>query len=308
MQLLPQQIGDVDPIIRWGIETRLQLIEEVALGPQTFGIGAPGKEEAMRVLSRSLGRDWKADAEAFDDCMRTEMGEWWRYFREPELLTALYRRAARRRAECGSPDGRRRPSHSEGLLVARALLVDLPNVGRLDSAWEHAAVSTVLAAILLPPLGVTSPGELRKYIEHSETTRVYFDAIGLMCEEIHKRQRALPRPLFRWQQQATGGHRRRPPQMPVAPHRPVNPAKLLHDVQIQFIIEILRRVGVRPNARDVSGCRIVSEALECEELSEETVRRIWKERIWRRPFQHEIRKYSKAIAERTGPAQYHTEP
>ena len=33
MQLLPQQIGDVDPIIRWGIETRLQLIEEVALGP-----------------------------------------------------------------------------------------------------------------------------------------------------------------------------------------------------------------------------------------------------------------------------------
>ena len=89
MQLLPQQIGDVDPIIRWGIETRLQLIEEVALGPQTFGIGAPGKEEAMRVLSRSLGRDWKADAEAFDDCMRTEMGEWWRYFREPELLTAL---------------------------------------------------------------------------------------------------------------------------------------------------------------------------------------------------------------------------
>ena len=45
MGLLPQGVADVDPILRWFIELRLQLIEEAACGPQDSGTGAPGMEE-----------------------------------------------------------------------------------------------------------------------------------------------------------------------------------------------------------------------------------------------------------------------
>ena len=68
------------------------------------------------------------------------------------------------------------------------------------------------------------------------------------------------------------------------------------------------RVGVPPRGSPVSGCRIVSKALE---LSDHTVERIWKERIWRRSFGLVMQKHSRAIATRTGLSQFHllrTEP
>ena len=65
-----------------------------------------------------------------------------------------------------------------------------------------------------------------------------------------------------------------------------------------------------PQGRRVSGCRIVAEVLEHSEdnegLSEETVVRIWKARIWEQPFQRVMQKHSKAIAERTGLSELHT--
>ena len=133
------------------MEMRLRYIEEVACGSQVSGTGALGKEEATKGILRSLGGDWKADAEAIVECHRAEVMEWWQDFPERQLLTDLYRRASRRRAGCGSPDSRRRPSHEEGLRVARALLADIADTGRLDSEWEFAAVSKMMAALLLPP-------------------------------------------------------------------------------------------------------------------------------------------------------------
>ena len=58
------------------------------------------------------------------------------------------------------------------------------------------------------------------------------------------------------------------------PSPPSITAFLVRDIHIQFAIEVLRRVGVKPRGSNVSGCRMVSEALG---LGEDTVRRIWKE-------------------------------
>ena len=104
--------------------------------------------------------------------------------------------------------------------------------------------------------------------------------------------------LAKWRPQAARGRRMRPARMPVQPHRPVNAAYALRDIQIQFTIAVLQKVGAPPGGNPVSGCRIASEALG---IPEETIRRIWKERIWARPFWSVMSKYSKAIAERNLP-------
>ena len=72
---------------------------------------------------------------------------------------------------------------------------------------------------------------------------------------------------------------------------------LVRDVQVQFTIEVLRRVGVSPRGTLVSGCRILAEALE---LSEDTVMLIWKERGSAKPFDLVLRRHLDAISRRTG--------
>ena len=302
VQFLPTVVDDLDPVFRLPIAMRLLLIDEAVCGPQASGTGAPGGEETMEGLLRSLGRDRKVDEKAFVDYMRAEVRDWLQSFPERQLLTALYRRAALRRARRGSPDGRRRPSHQEGLRIAEALLADVPDRGQFDSEWESAAVSSVLAALWLPPIGVRSPDELREYIERSEACRVYFDALKRTFEELDKGNQAVSRELARWQARAAARRRRRPAGMPRPASRPVDLATLLRDLQVQFTILIMLRVGVPPRGKTVSGCRIVSKALE---LSEDTVERIWKERIWRRSFGLVMQKHSRAIATRTGLSQFH---
>ena len=297
VQFLPKEVAHLDSIFRQSIAIRLQLIDEVACGSQASGTGAPGRAWTMEGLLWSLGRDWKVEEESIVDYMRSEVRKWWHDFSERQLLTDLYCRTARRREGSGSPDSRRCPSHQEGLRVARAMLADVPDTSRFDSEWESAAVSEVLAALLLPPIGVRSPDALRKYIERSKASRVYFDALNRICEELNNRGEGTSRQLARWRAQVAGGHRRPPAKGPMPPNRPVSPATLLRDLQIQFTILVLYRIGVSPRGSSVSGCRIVSEALG---LSEETVKRTWKERIWRRSFGLVMKKHSKAIATRTG--------
>ena len=79
----------------------------------------------------------------------------------------------------------------------------------------------------------------------------------------------------------------------------------MRDVQIEVTIGLLERVGIRPYGTDVSGCRIVAEALE-PEFSEGHVKRIWEGRIWKEgAFEDVMCKHSKAIAKRTGLARSH---
>ena len=283
MRLLPEGISDLDPNIRWIVEERLRLIKEVVCGLQTSGAGAPGMEEAK--------------AAAIADDMRAAVWKWWRDYPERHLLTELYQRTAQRREGRGSPDSRRPPSHPEGVRVARGLLVDIPDTGQLDAEPESAAASEFLADQWVSLSGKRRPAALQEYIEQSVSNRVYFDALVRIGEKLHDQGESIPRPLARWLAKAAGGLRRRPDMKPVSSHRPVDPAFLVRDIHIQFAIEVLRRVGVKPNGSSVSGCRMVSEALG---LSEDTVRRIWKECPWRTSFVPAMQKYSKAIAERTG--------
>ena len=295
MKALPRIVADVEPVHRLHMEIRLQLIEEFAQGSQEAGTGAPGRGGAIWGLIESLGRDWKTDVDAIAECHRGEVREWWQEFPERELLTALYRRAFRRRAGCGSPDSRRPPSHREGVRLATALLVGIPDTSRLDSEQDSVAVSNVLAALLSPPLGVRSRAGLRQYIRRSKSSRVHFDALERICEELNSRGDGIPPQLFRWRQGVLSGHRRRPRRKRVQSHRPINPDTLQRDVHIRFTLEVMQRVGVPPMGRTVSGCRIVSEVLR---LSEGTVRRIWMER--KKPLPFVMRKHSKAVAARVG--------
>ena len=191
--------------------------------------------------------------------MRAELTEWWRIFPEQQLLKDLYGRAARRSEKRGSRDSRRRPDPEEGLRVAKAMLADIPDVGRLDREWESAAVSAVLAAP--PPSGVFSPGMLPEYIKRSEESRVYFDAVEHIEEETKSRHQDIPRPHW---PQAVRRRRVRPARNRLRRGRQFNPAILRRDIQIQFTIKVLKRVGIRPQGTYVSGCRIVSEAWVCK--------------------------------------------
>ena len=97
MRLLPEGFHEVGPNLRWGIERRLRLIEEVASTPQSSGSGGPGLKEGMEAIRRAQKRrDGKAEDEAIVDYMRAEVREWWQDFPERQLLTGLYRRAALR--------------------------------------------------------------------------------------------------------------------------------------------------------------------------------------------------------------------
>ena len=56
--MLPQGIAELDPTMRWLVEGRLRLIEEVVCGPQASGTSAPGMEE---VEGATLADDMKAE-------------------------------------------------------------------------------------------------------------------------------------------------------------------------------------------------------------------------------------------------------
>ena len=299
MRMRPEGITEADANIRWGIAVRLRIVEEVACGLQTSRTGAPGMREAMECIHRALERrDRKAEDAAVVDRMRAELQELWWDYPERWLLTDLYQRTDRRRDGSGSADSRRLPDEAEGLRVARGLLAEIPATGRLDAERESAALSKVLADQWLAPSGVPSRPALREYIRRSKGNRAYFDALGHIEATLHDRGKAIPGPLAKWREEVASGLRRRPARKPVPSHRPPNPAQLPRDMQIQFVIEVLDRIGIKPNGSDVSGCRIVADVLR---IPEERVRRIWKARVQKGPFVPAMQKQMKAIAERNGP-------
>ena len=299
MRLLPGGLTEFVCNTRWSIGLRLRLIEELALGSQGSGTNAISREELEARILRAVGRrDGKAQEPAIEDYMRAEVREFWRGFPERQLLTDLFRRDALRRSGCRPCDRCRRPSGSEGLRIARGLWADVRGAGVLpfDARWESGAVSTVLAACYLPPFGVRSPALLHEYIERSPSSRAHFVALERIYEELDDGAEAIPPPLLKWWQEAAGGLQRRPAMKPVPPYRPPNPDDLVRDVQVQFTVELLQRLGVKPQGSP-SGCRITAAALW---LTEETVKRIWNKPVWGEPYGFLFRKHMKAIATRHG--------
>ena len=313
MRLWPEEFAEVEPNLQRAIELLLKLIEEVVCGPQGIVTGGPGVEEAKaRILRAWERRDKKAEDAATKDCMRAQLRESWQTFPERELLIDLYQRAARRREGRRSPRSER-PSLDEGLRVARAMLADVAVAARFDVESESETVSNALADQWVSLNGEQRLVVLRKFIKRSQSNPVYFDALGCIGEKLDERGKSIPSPLAWWRAEVASRRRRSPGRKPIPPRRPVTPARLVRAVDFQLTIAVLDRVGIKPRGAP-SGCDIVAEVLgQIDEASgnkkmphdEGTIRRIWDERPGKGPFEPQLRKQMKAIAERNGPFHPH---
>ena len=142
MKLLPEGITELDPNLRWTIKMHLRILEEAAREPRGSGTGELTLQETQRRMGDAVvGWDWKAEEAAIVDNLQVHIREWLRDFAERQLLSRLYKRAALRRENTkraalrrentGTPDSMRPPSHTEGLRLARALLVGLRPSGSI---------------------------------------------------------------------------------------------------------------------------------------------------------------------------------
>ena len=89
MRSVPETAAEFRSNIRWVVEKRLEIIEEMVCGPPAPWAGTPSMEEAWEQTRRAVGRrDRKAEDEALVDWTRAEVWEWWQGFSELQLLTA----------------------------------------------------------------------------------------------------------------------------------------------------------------------------------------------------------------------------
>ena len=294
MRLESTGLSDLVPNVLWLIKKRIQIFEEVVLDSHASGSGGPDIREATERMHRACEmNDREAEDEAIVDLIRAEMKEWWPDFPERRLLTDLYRRAAKE----DSADSSRGPSREEGCRVARWLLAEVRDIGRLDHESESLAATKTLVQHYLYHPERCQPCDMEDMIERSEDSRAHFDALMYLVIAIKYRGKELPVPLYLWRREYADGLRRRPFLAPISFQRPVSSEILVRDVQIQFTIEILRRIGVAPRGTHISGCEIVSQVLPIEE---DTVIRIWNNRIWEKPLEPVLRKRLEAVSERTG--------
>ena len=293
VKLLPGGFAQLLPIVQWVVAVHLDHIEEAARGTLASETGGPSEEVALECLLRIFEERYEeADKETIEAYMRARTWKWWQDFPERRLLTDMVWRADQRKKKIGSEYSRRRPLFSEGLQIARLMLAGIPDKISLDSEGEYEAVSGLLAALLSPPMGEPSLERLQGYIELSKSIPVYRDALRLHYEELDNPTKTIFRPALRWQRRSAGRTRLRQAKIKVPAHSPVKPALLLRNFQIQFVIGLLERVGVRPRAKYVSGCGIVGEVIG---RSPGRVKSIWEMR-----FTTAMSKHSKAVAERTG--------
>ena len=194
MRSSPTGVAESVSNIRWGFECYMEIIEEFVCGPKAFGSGGPGREETRERIRRAVKRmDGKAEDKAIWDGMRFPTRELWQDFTELQLLGDHFRRAALRKDGRGSPGITDPPSEEEALRLAvallarvpgRALLAGIPGADWLTREWESAAVSSALAEQCL---SACSRRTFREYIKRSRSSRVYFDALALIWEELNSR-------------------------------------------------------------------------------------------------------------------------
>ncbi len=212
----------------------------------------------------------------------------------------LYRRAdrrKRRKKRFESTYSRRRPSHREGLCVARRLLARARSTRPFDPVYESLEVTEALVLHWLYDSKGSKTRVLKAYIELSETNPDYFGALYRISHILVAGDKGFPDLLLKWWVEIACGRRSYPARKTLSAHRPVNSANFLRDVEINFAIEVLHRVGVAPQGDEVSGCRIVAKA---PGLKEYNVTRIWKKRIWEIPLEPVLRRHLEAMSERTG--------
>ena len=309
VSLLQTGVAGAASYLRWVVDKRLQAIEEFALDPQGFGTGCPGIVDAKTRQHRaSLRGDREGEREAIADLIRAETRELWSGTRELRLLTELYRRAdrrKRRKRRFETTYSRRRPSHREGLCVARRLLARDRSTRPFDLVYESQQFTKALVLHFLYDSKRSKTRVLKAYIELSETRPAYFDALDRISDILVALNKGVPVLLSRWRAEIACGRRSHPARKQLSAHRPRDSAKFLRDVEINFTIKALQRGGVAAQGDDVYGvddvygCRIVAEVLE---LSVHSVTRIWKRRILEDDnLEHMLLRQLEAMTERTGP-------
>ena len=201
MKLLPEDVAELDPNLQGTVKTAQQILKEVVRGPDDSGTDEPSIEEAGRRIRSAVERnDGEAEDGAIEDYQTAATRALWRDYPDQRriLLNTLYERDDRRRTKSGPKDKRRRPTHSDGVLIAKPMLSDIRDTDPLDVEWEADIVARVLAgqgpfSNILPSRRVW-----RKYIKNSRSIRVFFDALNYIYEEMRNRGRAIPRRLARW--------------------------------------------------------------------------------------------------------------
>ena len=291
-KLLPGGYVHLLFIIQWVVELHIEQIQEAARGNLAPGIGAPGEDEAIESVLRIFeARYLEADRRLIERYMAARTWKWWREYPERRLLSDLVERADRRKGHWAGPEDQRRcPTHSEGLRIARPLLAALPKKISLDAVGEYESVARLLAAVMLPPMGEPTSEELQRYTRFAESIPVYKDGVRYFYAGLDNATVPLYRPDIGWQRRSGIRHYRR--KVKVRPGGPVRPAIFLRNLQVQFVVGLLDRIGISPRGEDVSGILIVSEALG---IPEGTIRRMWD-----MGFPAEMKKQSRAVAERLG--------
>lgn len=298
MLLLPEGVTELNANVRWVIALHLELLEVAVLSPETSGTIVPNREQAWYFAQRAAKqRDRRAEKESLVDYVWAVSWEWRQDHPEHKLLAELFRRTARRREKSGTCDSRRKPSAGEGEIVAKALLDDLPELSPFVPAEEAQTVAQVIAFLHLPPFGRITRAKARYCIKQAQSIPVYFDALIQVHDELESRGEDIRWPLVTWRRDVDAGRIVRPASRPLPAKRPADPAKLKVDIQLQFAVAVLQRVGIAPQGKDISGCRIVADVAS---YSKDRVVQIWKECTWRTSFDRAMQKYAKAIAQRTG--------
>ena len=312
MRALPTSIEEYEDNVRWVFHYYMEFIEEFVCDPSAFGTGGPEVEEVVeRVQQAAELGDGEAEDKAILEGMKVQTRELWGDFPERELLGEHFRRAALRRGGLAATGTTGPPSDEDAERLAGAMLAHLPGrslnsqvpgAGWMNPDWESNTIARLLADQYLRE---PSRKLLRAYIKLSHK-RVHFEALVLIRGELERQERDVPRSLEKWYQATENGRRRRPRKRPIPNERPVSFPKQLSDFNIQLILEILRRVGIKPMGGRISGCEVVERVLEASEHKElnlkwNTLKRIWQERPWGKRFRSVVIKTTEAVAKRHGP-------
>ena len=293
-----ENAAEIDRHFRWLMDVKLHAIQELALGAVAADYCIHWMEEENERIRRALeNSDRRDEDEALLNSVRAELSEWWPEFSERKLLSELYRRAAQGKAKGGSAYSSREPDRWETERVANALLIDVNGPMKLDLNYESEVVAATFGGMMLRHIDEYTEDDLMDHIGRSQSSRVYYDSLWLVCDALAERGKPLAAPLYVWWQAAICDIFKRPPLSAAQSRRLVSYQKLVRDYHIQFVINILRTLGLRPEGGLVSGCSVVSEALG---LSDSAVVGIWQKRLEKRSFEPVLRKLVVDMAERTG--------
>lgn len=126
------------------------------------------------------------------------------------IYRTLDQRYQRLRLRSGPQDGRRLPYRSEGITLAKKLLIGISNKEWLEFDWDQKISPVVLAKMLLPPIGSYTSVTLQEYINLGEAIPAYWDALPLISKNLSDNDMAKPALLLQWHFEVAQGRRTRP--------------------------------------------------------------------------------------------------